>query len=190
MVEEKKEKETPKKTELEKETPETLKAEKPEEKSEKKVETPEKSKELQSALAQKEHFREKFEKAQKELDELKKKPNIELPQAQNPMEVVRLAKALEGYNEKEIGFISRNATDKSIDGIIQATKDEWVKAGVQAMRDKVEKENQKLEPSTKISPSEKPIEKITEEDLRGMTVKQKEEYLAKRGWIKKRFKRE
>ena len=92
------ENETPK-NESEKETPE-IPPEKTEEKSEK-VEKPEQSKELQSALAQKEHFRTKYEEAQKSLDELNKEPSIKLPPSQNPMEVVKLAKALEGYNEEE-----------------------------------------------------------------------------------------
>jgi hypothetical protein len=99
--------------------------------------TEETSKELQSALAQKEHFRKKYEKAKTELES---KPTVNLPPSQNPMEVVKLAKALEGYNNDEIEFITKNASDNSINGVIEATKNEWVQSAIQARREKVAKE--------------------------------------------------
>jgi len=161
------------------ETPETPEGENLEKSTE--VEKPEQSKELQSALAQKEHFREKFETSQKELEELKKNPNVKLPASQNPMEVVKLAKALEGYNEEEVEFITRNASDDSIGGVIEATKDEWVKTAIQAKREKVVKEKQIPEPSTKQDFSEKPFREVTPAELDAMSVKDKEEYLTKMG---------
>ncbi|MHA1482586.1 MAG: hypothetical protein ACTSQA_04010 [Candidatus Heimdallarchaeaceae archaeon] len=173
--------ETPKTPEGE--NPEETKVEETEEPEKSKVEKPEQSKELQSALAQKEHQREKREQAEKELAKLKEtKSNI--PASQNPMEVVKLAKALEGYSEEEVEFITRNSTDKSIDGIINASKDDWVKTAIQAKREKVAKENKTPEPSTKQDFSEKPVEDITEEELAAMPLKKKEEYLRKIGWIK------
>jgi len=63
-----------------------------------------------------------------------------MPSPTNPMEVVKLAKALEGYNEDEVDFIVRNASDKSVSGIIDATKDEWVETAIGAKRLKVEGE--------------------------------------------------
>ena len=129
----------------------------------------EKSKDLQSALAQKEHFRKKHEESLKKIAILEKsgKVSSDMPSPSNPMEVVKLAKALEGYNENEVDFIVRNASDKSIDGIIDAVKDDWVKTAIEAKRGKVEGENKTPSPS---SPSSK-IGGKTEEELEGMDDK-------------------
>ena len=182
MKNEKKENETPK-NETETETPKTSEGENLKKSQE--GDNPEETKELQSALAQKEHFRDKLEKSEKELVDLKSKPKTGLPASQNPMEVVRLAKALSGYDESEVEFITRNASDKSIDGIIDATKDDWVSTAIKAKREKVVKEKQIPEPSTKQDISKKPIEDITPEELDAMNIKQKEEYLRKAGYITK-----
>ena len=125
--------------EEEKETPEKTESEKTE-----------KSKDLQSALAQKEHFRTKYEKSLEDIKTLKKsgKVSSDFPTSTNPMEVVKLAKSLEGYNEDEVDFIVRNASDKSVDGIVDATKDEWVKTAITAKREKVEGENKTPSPSS------------------------------------------
>ena len=158
---------------LEPETPETPKGDNPTE-----------TKELQSALAQKEHYRTKLEKAETELNKLKESPEVKLPGSQNPMEVVKLAKALEGFNEDEVEFITRNASDTSIGGIIGATKDEWVKTAIDAKREKVEIENQIPEPTTKQTISKKAIEDITADDLEKMSIEDKEKYLKKVGFSK------
>ena len=52
----------------------------------------------------------------------------------NPMEVVKLAKALEGFSEDEVDFITRNAGSAKIDDIIKSSKDEWVKDAIDARR--------------------------------------------------------
>jgi len=57
--------------------------------------------------------------------------------ATNPMEVVKLAKALEGFNEDEVDFITRNASSAKIDDIIKSSKSEWVKDAIEARRKKV-----------------------------------------------------
>jgi len=163
--------ETPKENQTETETPETPQDDKPEEKS----------KELQSALAQKDHYREKFEKAQKELKEFQKATpkDVEIPTSSNPMEVVRLAKALEGYSEEEVAFISRNASDKSIDSLIKATKDDWVKTAIQGQRDKVEKEKGTPSPT---SPAH--IGGKTKGDIGKMSDEEYSQFLQKNASVK------
>ena len=146
----------------------------------------EKSKELQSALAQKQHFRSKAEKLEAEkkaLEEKLKGTGQVMPT--DPLEIVKLGKALAEYSEEEVDFIIRNATEKSPEGIIKASKDEWVATAVQARRDKVEKEKQTLEPSTRTTPSKIPIEETPVEKLRELTPEQRTEYYKKVG-IKKR----
>lgn len=160
--------ETPEETEEETETPEeTPQEEKPEAE-------PEKSKELQSALAQKKHYKEKADKAQKELDKFKKASDTNLPSPANPMEVVKLAKALEGYSEEEVSFISRNASGDSIDDIINATKDDWVKTAIQSKRDKVELEKATPSPTAPAS-----LKGKTEADLKKMSGKDYNSYIKK-----------
>jgi len=110
----------------------------------------EQSKDLQSALAQKEHFRTKLEKVEVEKRALEEKlrgggqGNI-MPI--DPLEVVKLGKALNQYDESEVDFIIRNASDKSPEGIIRASKDEWVSTAIQAKREKVEKSKKIPSPS-------------------------------------------
>lgn len=74
-----------------------------------------------------------YERFKEVNDKLKQKPQIA---GTNPMEVVKLAKALEGFSEDEVDFITRNAGSAKIDDIIKATKDEWVKDAIDARRKK------------------------------------------------------
>jgi len=146
---------------LQEEKPEETEVEKTEESEKSTVEKPEQSKELQSALAQKEHFRKKYEESQKELG--KPKSNISTA---DPMEVVHLTKALEGFNEDEVEFITRNASEKSIQGTIDASKDDWVKTAIQARREKVESENKIPEPTTRTTTYNKtPISEMKGNEL-------------------------
>src|SRR4030043_384897 len=57
---------------------------------------------------------ERMKRAEDEAKKLKEQlSKVKVPsgvETQNPMDVVRLAKALEGHTEEEVDFISRNAT--------------------------------------------------------------------------------
>ena len=117
----------------------------------------EKSKELESALAQKEHFRTKFEKTEAEKKELE----IKLGGAgqaqtipQDPIQVAKLANALKDFNEDETSYIITYAKGKfntltpSPEQIIEAAKDGKVQTLIQAEREKVVKEKQVPPPSS------------------------------------------
>ena len=102
--------------------------------------TEKQSKDLQSAVAQKEHFRtktEKLEAEKKELEEKLAKAGQGTSMPTDPLEIVKLGKALGEYNEDEIDFIIRNASDKSPEGIIKASQNEWVQIAIKGMREKV-----------------------------------------------------
>ena len=140
------------------------------EKPEQKISEPEKAEksdkqlnpEIQRRDKQIAHHREKAEKLEKQLKELQgQSPKAELPQSSNPMEVVRLAKALEGHSEEEITFITQNASDKTIDSIIDASKSEWVQTAIQARREKVAKDKAVPGPSnvSKAQKSQQDIDK-------------------------------
>lgn len=130
----------------------------------------EKSIDVSSLMAQKEHWRKKAEKLEKEKGS--SKPSMG---GTNPMVMVKLAKALEGYSEDEVDFITRNS-DESIEGIINATKDKWVKTAIEANR-KEEKEKNKVPGSSSSGLSAqqknwKDIQKMSKEQFREYAEKQ------------------
>jgi hypothetical protein len=144
-------------------------------------------KELQSALAQKEHFRRKAEKLEAERRALEQKltsagQGSYMPT--DPLEIVKLGKALGNYSEEEVEFIIRHAQDKTTQGIINATKDEWVQAAIQARRAKVAQEKERLEPSTRTSPSKKRIEDISPSELKKLTPEERQKWYKAMGIIK------
>ena len=163
----------------------------PEENQEGEEETPEtppekteedKSKDLQSALAQKDHFRTKAEKLEKELQAIKSSKKEEpekLWEAPNdPLEIVRLGKTLKDYTEEETEFIIRNASSKDIKGIMEAEKDVWVRTAIKAQREKVVKEKA-LNPSTQQPEPMK--ERTFTEKLKEANLSEKEKLLEEVG---------
>jgi len=126
------------------------------------------AKDLQSALKQKEHYRDKYEDALIKLKDFEKKnktkSNIELGEA-SPLDVVKLGKALNDYSEEEVDFIIQNARSKDVNGILSASKNEWVKDAIEARRQKVENENKKPAPSPPgFTPSGKSFQEIKDMD--------------------------
>jgi hypothetical protein len=105
--------------------------------------TPENQKKLlQSALEQKTHFREKYEEAQKAIEELQKgAPKDKKVETEgvnvDPLEIVKLSKVLKDYNEEEVEFILTNSKDKSPEAILKTLENEYVQAGIEKMREKV-----------------------------------------------------
>lgn len=124
------------------EEPDSSGAEKPE-KSQEAEKPEEKSDKLKQLEAQKRHWRDKAERMERELKE-KGTP----VSSASPMEFVKLAKALSGYSEEEVEFITRNAKNTSIDSIIEASKDEWVQTAISAKREKVERNKKIPSPSS------------------------------------------
>jgi len=115
-----------------------------------------------------------FERAKKAEEKLKEvKPLVEekseeqeiKTESNDPRDIVRLAKALEGYSEEEVNFIYRNAEDNELESIIKATKDEWVVDSITTRREKVAKED-KIPESGEVQ---------SEEAVKGMTPKDMDE---------------
>lgn len=102
---------------------------------------------LKTALAQKEHFKEKAQKLEAQLKEVQGKIPQGTQVGQDPRDVVKLAKALEGFSEEETEFIYRNAKGGDISNIIEASKDDWVKTAIEAKREKLQKDNKIPSPS-------------------------------------------
>ena len=124
-----------------------------------------KSKDLDSALAQKEHFRTKFE----ELEKKQKEPNKIVEQkSYDPFEAVKLGKVLDGYDEGETDFILRNAKSKSIEDITKAVQDEMVQSAIKSRREKVVREGKVPNPSSSsggfVEKSPEDVEKMSRDE--------------------------
>lgn len=161
------EKETPEKTEGE-ETPETPQEEKPE------GEKPEKSKELQSALAQKDHWRKKAEDAEKQLSTLKKeKPPESASEGVKDEWKSKVEFLLQNqeakYSEEEFDHIAIVSTQQDV-SLDEAAKqeDEYI----QFKREKVADKNKIPASSSSGGFSEK-----SEEDIRKMSEEDFKKYL-------------
>lgn len=120
-----------------------------------KPEKVEKSIDVQSVLAQKDHFRTKLEKSEEKVKGLEEKLKGFTSQITgDPMEAVRLGKALKDTSEEEADVIITYAKGKfntlkpTPEQIIQASKDEWVTTAITAKREKVAGENKTPAPSS------------------------------------------
>ena len=103
----------------------------------------------------------------------------------NGDDVFGLAKtvaSLREYSPEELDFIQMMSKSKGISPE-EAAKTEEANLYIAAKRQKVEEEKLKLEPSTKVSPSEKSVDEITGDDLKEMSSEEKRKVLMKKGWI-------
>jgi hypothetical protein len=87
---------------------------------------------------------ERFQEKVREVNSLKTRNIV----GESPMEVVKLAKALEGRTPDEIDFITRNAKSGKIDDIIAASRDEMVQLAIEAKRKKIESQKKVPDPSS------------------------------------------
>ena len=125
-------------------------------------------------------------------DSLGKKEGIkEGTPASQENDVFDLAKAissLKEYTPEELDFIKIISKSKGISPQ-EAAKTEEAKLYIAARREKVEEESKTLEPSTKQSLSEKSVSDVTPEDLKNMSISEKEAFLEKIGWGSKPYKK-
>jgi len=142
----------------------------------------EKSKDLQSALAQKDHFRTKLEKVEAEKKILEDKlKGFNSKTTGDPMEGVRLGKALADISEEEAEVVITYAKGKfntlspTPEQIIQSSKDDWVQTAIKGKREKVAGEKKTPAPS---SPSSTFGGK-TPEEIGKMSKKEFAEYARK-----------
>lgn len=132
-------------------------------KPEEKEETPKSPKENESALAQKEHFRKKFEQTQsdleaanEELEGLRKKATSPKSKSDDSGDDVsrflEIREATEGLDAKAISELRLRADAQYGGDLRKAREDENFKTWLDAEQEKVRKANNTLEPS---SPSSK-----------------------------------
>jgi uncharacterized protein YhaN len=138
------------------------------EKTEKSTNEQPDDKEFQAMHKAKKHFEEETKRLKEEL-----KLRASQPATGDPMEAVRLGKALAEHSEEEADIIITYAKGKfnnlkpTPEQIIQASKDPWVKDAIEAKREKVKSENKTPSPS---SPSSL-VRGKSPEDLEKMDTK-------------------
>lgn len=141
------------------------------------------NKELKSALAQKDHFREKAEKAETERKALEAKLNdIQKSGGAKPTldveDYIDISASLEGLDQREKEFLAKEhkLTGKPLSEI---RKDEDFTLWQSAYRNKVEKEKLALKPSGTQSESDKP--QSLAERLASASTADKEKILSEAG---------
>lgn len=180
--------------ELEQETPQTPEEEKPTEENQEategapetsEAEKPETSNELKSALAQKDHFREKAEKAESErakaIEDLKRAQKASGGESSMDVEdFIDINTALDGLDPKEKEYLVQQHK-MSGKALSEIRDDENFKLWQSAYRQKVEK-NKTLEPSNTQSESDAPMS--VAEALKTASLEEKEKILADAGLYK------
>jgi hypothetical protein len=108
-------------------------------------------------------------------------PAPEVESSVDSVALIKLGKKLKDFSEEELDFAVDFAKSKKPDDILKALENTYVQAGIQAQRQKVEKEKA-LKPSGTQSVSDKP--KTLSEQLRDAPLSDKEEILKKMGLYK------
>ncbi len=140
-----------------------------------------KSKELQSALAQKDHYREKFEKAESDRKALEARLNNK-PDAETKVEaldLIKLGKKLQDYSDLEIDFATAHAKSKNPEEILRVLDDPMVKLAIQAHREKEAKDRQALKPSGTQADGQAP--RSMDDLLDSLSMEEKEKKLIELG---------
>lgn len=146
-------------------------------------------KDLKSALAQKDHFKSKFEKAETERIALEKELNAKAqssPQQEKPMEkqalevddFIDISASLDGLDSREK---EKLASDHKLSGkpLKELRESEDFTFWQKSYREKVEKERLTLEPSSAQNDQDRP--KTLTEKLKGASIADKEKILAEQG---------
>lgn len=94
---------------------------------------------------------------------------------------IKLGKKLVDYSDDELDFVVDYAKSKKPEDVLKALENPFVIAGIQAQREKVEKEKA-LRPSSTQSTTDKP--KTLNEAIKDASLSEKEELLKKMGLYK------
>ena len=180
--------ETTQENPVEEDTTETSEDETEEETSEEEQETSEKPEATSKELEKKnKRLYARMKKAEEDAklakDEVEKGKEKKAPDTSTDVfDLAKTVSTLKEYSPKELDFLQKIS---KIDGISpqEAAETEEAKLYIAALREKVAKESQTPEPSTKQSFSKKSIDKITPDDVSKMNQKEKEDYLTKTGWL-------
>lgn len=87
----------------------------------------------------------------------------EQPSVVTPTDLEKLNLRMDGYSDEEVTFIMRN-------GGVHAKQDEYVKAGIESLRDKVKKATQSEDANPSISSKSPIFKKYSEDQIREMPL--------------------
>jgi len=96
------------------------------------------------------------------------------------VDLIKLGKKLQDYSDEELDFVTEHAKSKKPEDILKALENPYIRAGIEAQREKVEKEKLTLKPSGTQPDYDAP--KSLEERLESArTQKEKQEILEEYG---------
>jgi len=124
--------------------------------------------------AERKELKEKVKQLEEDLKKIQKKE--ELPPEEKEIEkIVEITSALEGLNDEEKKELILRARAKGV-SLLEAKKDPNFLLWQKALREKVEKEKEQLEPSSRVSPSKISLKDWPIERLKELTPKQRREW--------------
>lgn len=116
-------------------------------------------------------------------DTVKKNPTIIKQESDiDSIDQIKLGKKLHDYSDDELDFVTEHAKSKKPEDVLKALENPFVQAGIQAHREKLEKEKLALTPSSTQSESDRP--KTLQERLVGASLEEKERILSEMGLYK------
>lgn len=112
----------------------------------------------------------------------KKNPIIRQDNPVDSVDLIKLGKKLQDYSDVELDFVTEFAKSKKPEDILKALENPFIQQGIKSQREKVEKENLTLKPSSTQSESERP--KTLHERLSNASMEEKEKILIEMGGYK------
>jgi hypothetical protein len=139
-----------------------------------------KSKDLESALAQKDHFRTKAEKAEADKKILEAKLSTSQKTALDVGDYINISSSLDGLDQREKEYLAQQhtLTGKPLNEIRNSEDFSFWQS---AYRQKVEKDKLTLKPTNRQSESEEPIS-LEQALTEARTTQEKEEILSQMGY--------
>lgn len=107
--------------------------------------------------------------------ELRKLQETSTPEEREIQRIIEITSALDGLDDEEKREVVLRAKARKV-SLAEARQDPNFLLWQKARRELVVKEQSKLEPSTKTSPAQTPIEKIPPEDLKKLTPEEREKW--------------
>lgn len=126
------------------------------------------------------NYKIRAEKAEAEAKKLKSRP-VELKDSVDSIDLIKLGKKLQNYSDDELDFVTKFAGTKKPEEVLKALENPFVQQGIQAHREKVEKEKA-VKPSGG-SPTVE-VKKSIKDILATGTLEEKEKALEEIGMIR------
>lgn len=132
----------------------------------------EKSKDLQSALAQKEHYRSKLEKVEAEKKALEEKLANPKSESSLTLEAIKVGKKLEKYSDEIIDSVAKVIKSDNPKDILEALDNPYIKQGIEIEMKKVA-DTKKIPGSSGISSErDEDVAKLPKDEFRKRMIEE------------------